>query len=197
MFIKTILRIAATFILSCLLFFSAIAPAQAGNMLTADTLGESLNATADYVYDCSFCGGSINQIIVGIVDPDSESDPLSVACIDVGIISPNPKTGNKISLDLKAPTKIGSYDVRFRYAQAFNCADAASGWWAVDQAPPKSATVGIVNVVDSTTPPPYRTPDTGWSGSSTNYGRVELSNFVFTTPTYQPSKFPILGSSAD
>ena len=107
-----------------------------GNVAVVAPGAQAQGATA-YVYDCPNCAaGSINQVILGIGGQDRAQ-----ACIYNGPI----RGQGNASFTLTAPTEPGTYFVRFRYAQAFNCQDALR-WWTVDGAPPEQANIGAIIV---------------------------------------------------
>jgi len=99
--------------------------------------GESVAVTARYSYECRNCQqGSINQIIVGIAGIGAQT------CIYNGSI----QGSGSASFTLTAPGTPGTYSVRFRYAQAMNCASAVQNWWNVDQSPPVEAEIATIVV---------------------------------------------------
>jgi|GEM_PF-2264948 len=107
-----------------------------GNVVVAGA-GAPVRGSTAYEYNCPDCAaGSINQIILGIDGQDRAQ-----ACIYNGRI----RGQGNADFTLTAPSEPGTYFVRFRYAQAFNCGDAL-GWWTVDGAPPESANIGAIVV---------------------------------------------------
>jgi WD40 repeat protein len=97
--------------------------------------GEKINGSANYIYDCPECQGSINQIIVGIVGQNSAQ-----ACIYNGS---NQESGSS-KFTLTAPSEPGIYYIRFRYAQAYGCEQGALGWWRVGNEPTPEANIGAI-----------------------------------------------------
>lgn len=99
--------------------------------------GSPVQGSTAYEYNCPNCdAGSINQIILGIDGQDRAQ-----ACIYNGRI----RGQGNADFTLTAPSEPGTYFVRFRYAQAFNCRDALA-WWTVDGAPPERANIGAIVV---------------------------------------------------
>ena len=102
--------------------------------------GGQISATLQINHNCPDCGGAINQIIVGLA-----GEERAQACIWNG-----GKTSNgwqTVKFKLTIPSAPGKYEIRTRYAQAYNCKDAL-GWWKVDrpQGPDKKSTIGEVIV---------------------------------------------------
>ncbi|MEH2362252.1 caspase family protein [Nostoc sp.] len=107
-----------------------------GKVVTVSA-GEKLNALVNYFYNCPTCQStSKNQIIVGIAGEDKAQ-----ACIYDGGI----KNSGSAKFTLTAPNQRGTYYIRFRYAQAFECNDAL-GWWKVGDEPPVAANIGLITV---------------------------------------------------
>jgi hypothetical protein len=116
---------------------SALSLNNQGSVITSKP-SEKLMVTASYTYNCAKCTpASNNQILVGL------SGRSAQACIYDG--------GNQgqgtANFELKTPAVPGTYEVRFRSAQATNCQEALQSWWSVDGAPTKSSTVGTITVV--------------------------------------------------
>lgn len=110
-----------------------------GNVLSLER-GGRVNAQVDFAQHCPGCGGSINQIIVGLA-----GEPRAQACIyNGGGMSGGWQRAN-FTLDI--PDAPGVYEIRARYAQARECS-GAMGWWRVDrpQGPGDDATIGLVFV---------------------------------------------------
>jgi hypothetical protein len=115
-----------------------------GNVLTLER-GGRITGQVDLVQHCADCGGSINQIIVGLA-----GDPRAQACIYNG---PGRSGGwERASFTIDVPDAAGVYEIRARYAQARQCGEALA-WWRVDrpQGPRGDATIGVV-VVSSPEP---------------------------------------------
>jgi hypothetical protein len=101
--------------------------------------GEKISASANYIYYCRNCqGGPINQIIVGIAGQNQAQ-----ACIYNSSI----QGSGSSKFTLTAPNEPGIYYIRFRYAQAYGCAQGALGWWRVDGEPTPEANIGTIVVV--------------------------------------------------
>ena len=117
--------------------------------------GETIGVHAHYEWRWAREQGSIVQIIVGI---DGEGAQVAIAngfvkggryfdhhplyfrhqWIDI--------TEKDVDFVLVAPEKPGTYEIRFRYAQAYLPHEAVEGWWTVDQAPTDKATIGKIIV---------------------------------------------------
>ncbi len=102
--------------------------------------GGQVKATLEINHDCRECGGAINQIIVGLAGEDRAQ-----ACVWNG--GQSSRGWQTVSFTLRIPQAPGSYEVRTRYAQAYNCKDAI-GWWKIDrsQGPGEQSTIGVVVV---------------------------------------------------
>ena len=102
--------------------------------------GGTVKATLEINHDCPACGGAINQIIVGLAGEDRAQ-----ACVWNG--GQSSSGWQTVSFTLKIPEAPGTYEVRTRYAQAYNCKDAL-GWWKVDRpdGPGAQSTIGVVGV---------------------------------------------------
>ena len=115
--------------------------------------GGSLSAALQINQNCPSCGGAINQIIVGLA-----GEARAQACIWNGGQTSN--GWKKVKFKLTIPDAPGKYEIRTRYAQAYNCKDAL-GWWKVDrpQGPDEKSTIGIVfvNEVEPDTAEPVKT----------------------------------------
>lgn len=99
--------------------------------------GAFIPAVAAYTYNCPDCkADSLNQIIIGIDGIGAQR------CIYNGGIF-----GQGIAyFQLAAPRVPGTYHVRFRYAQGWDCADALKNWWNVNHAPSQAANIGTITV---------------------------------------------------
>jgi len=109
--------------------------------------GERIIAKVLYVYDTtkmnnpsSFNPNSLNQIIVGFEGEGAK------ACLFHGFAPKNGQVKGEKIFTFHAPEKPGEYDMRFRYAQAYNPHDAVKDWWGVDGTPPETASIGKVIV---------------------------------------------------
>lgn len=102
--------------------------------------GGQINATLQINHNCPKCGGAINQIIVGLA-----GEERAQACIWNGGQTSRGWQTVKFKLDI--PDAPGDYEIRTRYAQAYNCNDAL-GWWKVDRptGPGIKSTIGVVSV---------------------------------------------------
>lgn len=120
---------------------------QSGNVstLTMDSQGnqviakpsQRIQASANYIYNCPNCkSDAVNQILVGLAGRSAQ------ACIYNG----GAHGDGVANFLLKAPAKQGTYDVRFRFAQANNCEEALKNWWNVGTAPTKETTIGQIIV---------------------------------------------------
>lgn len=99
---------------------------------------KEISATAAWNYDCPACNAtSNNQILVGLAGRSAQ------ACIYDG----GNKGSGTASFTLKTPAVPGTYDVRFRSAQAENCQAALKTWWTMGSAPSKAATIGKITVI--------------------------------------------------
>ena len=98
----------------------------------------TMNATS--TPNCPQCkADSTNQIIVGLAGRSAQ------ACIYNGGMH-----GDGVAdFLLKAPAKQGTYDVRFRLAQAPNCQEALKNWWNLGSSPSEEATIGHITVRSS------------------------------------------------
>jgi len=110
--------------------------------------GARVNASIDLVYDCRDCGGSVNQVIIGLA-----GEPGAQACIYSGGGRSAGWSNARFTLDI--PDRPGVYEVRARYAQARSCGDALA-WWRTDrpQGPGPDSTIGVVVVKGDFAPPP-------------------------------------------
>ncbi|MEZ4264935.1 MAG: DUF4476 domain-containing protein [Myxococcota bacterium] len=110
-----------------------------GNVLNLERGGQ-ISGQLDFVHHCPGCGGSINQIIVGVAGEDRAQ-----ACIYNG----GGQSGGwqRANFTLSIPDAPGVYEIRARYAQAHHCG-AAMGWWRVDRphGPGGESTIGLVFV---------------------------------------------------
>jgi len=102
--------------------------------------GGQINATLQINHDCPDCGGAINQIIVGLA-----GEERAQACIWNG--GRTSRGWQTVKFKLNIPNTPGKYEIRTRYAQAYNCKDAL-GWWKVDRptGPGVKSTIGYVSV---------------------------------------------------
>jgi len=102
--------------------------------------GGQISATLQINHNCPDCGGAINQIIVGLA-----GEERAQACIWNG--GQTSRGWQTVKFKLNIPSAPGKYEIRTRYAQAYNCKDAL-GWWKVDrpQGPDKKSTIGEVIV---------------------------------------------------
>lgn len=79
------------------------------------------------------------------------------------------------SFTLIAPQEAGIYEVRFRYAHAYDLEEAIENWWEVDKAPPSQATIGLVIVSEDPANDLCKINDTNWKDWLTEqYGNKEL-----------------------
>lgn len=102
--------------------------------------GGRVRAQLDLVQHCPGCGGSINQIIIGLA-----GEPRAQACVyNGGGVSAG---WQRAEFTLDIPDQPGIYEIRARYAQADGCGGAMN-WWRVDrpQGPSGDATIGLVFV---------------------------------------------------
>lgn len=107
-----------------------------GNQIMAKP-SERIQASATYVYNCRNCKpDSYNQILVGLAGRSAQ------ACIYDG----GAHGDGVANFLLKAPAKQGTYDVRFRFAQANNCEEALKNWWNLGSLPAQDATIGKIIV---------------------------------------------------
>lgn len=107
-----------------------------GNQFTAKP-SQRIKATAAYIYNCTNCKSEMNnQILVGLAGRSAQ------ACIFNG----GSHADGVADFLLKAPAKQGTYDVRFRFAQATNCEDALKNWWNLGNSPAKDSTIGQIIV---------------------------------------------------
>lgn len=117
--------------------------------------GETIGVHAHYQWRWAREQGSIVQIIVGI---DGEGAQAAIAngfvkggryfdhhplyfrgqWIDI--------TEKDVDFVIVAPEKPGTYEVRFRYAQAYLPHEAVADWWSVDHSPTEKATIGKIIV---------------------------------------------------
>ena len=112
-----------------------------GNQVVAP--GGRLPGERELAHNCPSCGGAVNQIIVGLA-----GEPRAQACIYNG--GPMTPGWRSARFDLRVPSRPGLYEIRVRYAQAFDCR-AALDWWRVDRpnGPTEEATIGTVEVMGS------------------------------------------------
>jgi len=103
--------------------------------------GGRVQGTVELEQSCRDCGASTNQIIVGLA-----GEPSAQACIYSG--GGRSMGWRTASFELVVPDRPGSYEIRARYAQAFNCEEALV-WWRTDRpnGPGPASTIGLV-VVD-------------------------------------------------
>lgn len=117
--------------------------------------GGRVSVAVDLNHACPSCGASVNQIIVGLA-----GEARAQACLYSG---PSSTYGwRTATFELNIPSQPGRYDVRARYAQAWNCG-AALDWWRVDrpQGPEPAATIAVILVG----PPPAQPPPPPPSGA--------------------------------
>lgn len=117
--------------------------------------GETIGIHAHYKWLWPREEGSIVQIIVGLDGIGAQTsianglvignryfDHLSLffggQYIDI--------TEQDVDFSIVAPKEPGTYQVRFRYAQAYTHHEAVAEWWNVDQAPTDEATIGTITV---------------------------------------------------
>lgn len=107
--------------------------------------GEEVNASTFYSYSCPGCKeGSLNQIIIGIIDLDAKE---AEACIyHGGIYGGGQKSFTLTAPALKPKELPKSYYVGFRYAQDYTCDKALKWWQGMDGIPFNRSAVGIINV---------------------------------------------------
>lgn len=86
------------------------------------------------------CPGCIDQIIIGLADDVTINQPHG--CIYSGVPGNSTVSGNGTA-NIQAPAVPGTYYVRFRQAQAFNC---NLGWWTVNFTPGPNVNIGIIIV---------------------------------------------------
>ena len=114
-----------------------------GNFIIA-TPGEKIDASANYIYNCSECQeGSLNQIIVGIAGENIAQACIYNACIYNGDI----QGSGSSKFTLTAPNEPGIYYIRFRYAQA-EIRKKALGWWRIGGKPTSKANIGLIVVLE-------------------------------------------------
>lgn len=102
--------------------------------------GGTLSATIEINHNCPKCGSAINQIIVGMAGENKAQ-----ACVWSGLQT---SEGWKLApFVLTVPNNPGTYFVRVRYAQAYNCQDALN-WWKVNRpnGPTSESNIGVVIV---------------------------------------------------
>ena len=107
-----------------------------GKTVTA-TPEQEINGIVGFIYNCPTCGKrTFNQIIIGIANKGAQ------ACLFNGGIQEQGIRNFKII----APKEPGFYEIRFRYAQDYDCENAIKSWWDRDGVPGQDATVGYITV---------------------------------------------------
>ena len=119
---------------------------RARNYIDHPYSSEPLQAELEYKHDCPECGGAINQIVVGLVATTEGEYSDAHACIYSGGKSSD--GWQKATFELKTPDRPldAIFDIRVRYAQAYDCKGALK-WWKVDRpdGPTKDSTIGFLD----------------------------------------------------
>jgi hypothetical protein len=103
--------------------------------------GQEVEGVVEYYYDSRASAPfALNQIIIGIDDIGAQDCLMHELGVNCGY--------GEAVFTLIAPEKEGTYDIRFRYAQAYSPEEAIQYWWKVDGAPKEEATIGRLIVIE-------------------------------------------------
>jgi hypothetical protein len=110
--------------------------------------GEAFAVSANYEFLVPREQNSLVQIIVGYHGIGAK------VCIAHAIVAGDKYLGDgwkditkkKVDFLMFAPEEPGTYEIRFRYAQAYTCSDAVKYWWNIDSAPTEDATIATIIV---------------------------------------------------